>query len=55
VTIYDTDKEDEDEIGFPFPSSMIYDDIPIDTLGKENLHFSLHKEGQLEVINFPFN
>jgi len=43
--IYDTNKEDEDEIGLPFPSGTTYDDIPIDTPRKENLHFPLHKEG----------
>ena len=43
--IYETNKEDEDEIGLPFPVDTIYDDIPIDTLGGENLHFPLPKEG----------
>lgn len=32
--IYDIEKEDEDEIGLPFPLGIIYDDIPIDALGK---------------------
>ena len=43
--IYDTDKEDEAEIGLPFPSGAIYNDILIDTLGKENYYFPLHKQG----------
>lgn len=52
--IYDTDKEDDVEADLPFHSSIIYDDISIDTLGKENCYFTLHEEGQLEVINSPF-
>lgn len=52
--IYDTNKEDEAEIGLPFLSSIIYDDISIDTLGKENYYFPLYEEGQLEVIDSPF-
>ena len=52
--IYDIDKEDEDEIGFPFPLGTIYDDIPVNTPRKENLNFHFLKEGQLEVISFPF-
>lgn len=52
--IYDTDKEDEAKIGLPFLSGIICDDIPFDTLGKENYYFPLHEEGQLEVVDFPF-
>lgn len=50
--IYDTNREDEAKIGLRFLSSIIYDDISIDRLGKENFFFPLDKEGQLEVINF---
>jgi len=52
--IYDTDKEDEVESGPPFLSSIIYEDISIDTLGKENYHFPLHENEQLEMIDSPF-
>jgi len=41
--IYGVDKEDQDEIVLPFPLGTIYDDIPIDTLRKDNLHLPLHK------------
>jgi len=34
------------------PSSQ-HDDISLDALGKEKKYFSLHRERQLEVINFP--
>jgi len=51
--IYDTDKEDEAEIGSPFLSGIIYDDVSIDAIGKEKFYFPFHNEGQLEVINFP--
>jgi len=50
--IYNTDKEDE--IGLPLLSGIIYDDISIDTFGKENYYFPSHEEGHLEVINSPF-
>ena len=53
--IYDTDKEDEVEIGFHFILGIICDDTSIDTLGKENCYFPLHEEGQLEGIDSPFN
>lgn len=34
ASIYDADEEDE--IGLPFLSGIIYDDISIDTFGKQN-------------------
>lgn len=43
--IYDTEREDETEIGFSFLSGMIYDDISVDILQKENYFFPLHEEG----------
>lgn len=57
AAIYDTEKEDEIGIGFSFISGTTCDDISIDTLGKENYYFPLHKEGQslMEVIDSPFN
>ena len=52
--IYDTNKEDEAEMGLPFLSAIICDDMSIDTPRKENYYFPLHEEGQLEAIDFPF-
>jgi len=53
--IYDTDKEDETEVGFPFLLGYVFDDVSIDTLGKESYYFPLHEDGQLEVVNSPFS
>jgi len=33
---------------------MIYDDISVGTLGKENYYFPLNEEGKLEEIDYPF-
>lgn len=43
--IYDIDREDKIEIGFSFILNIIYDDISIDTFGKENYYFPLYEEG----------
>jgi len=53
--IYDTDKEDEIEIGFSFIPDITCNNIPIDAFGKENYYFPLHEEGQLEVIDSSFS
>ena len=52
--IYHTDKEDEDEIGLPFPLGTIYDDIRIDTLGKENLHLLFAERGAVGSDQLSF-